>query len=315
MKLLFPFAKRFIAGESLDKASEQIQSLHHKGFRVAVNLVGEQSKSTDEAFIAQKEYLRILDLFQTDKISLSIKPSMFGLSLSLVEALGFLKPITAKAFESGQTIRLDMEDSSTTDNTIKLCQLLNQEFPNVMGITMQSNLYRTRDDLQRLKSQNISIRLVKGAYRENKEIAFMASYEIKDNFILLANDLKNYNDFQDLAELLETEKPDVLHIIGCVDCVDPADDTVDVSTRRRMLGWSTDDGWGPMLPFDIADAADVLLAHAPAAGGNLDVVYVDACGGMVRTPATATAGVGDNNDEQQQQLQQHLEFTQMMVQA
>jgi len=197
LKLLFPFAKRFIAGESLDKASEQIQSLHHKGFRVAVNLVGEQSKSTEEAFIAQKEYLRILDLFQTDKISLSIKPSMFGLSLSLVEALGFLKPITAKAFESGQTIRLDMEDSSTTDNTIKLCQLLNQEFPNVMGITMQSNLYRTRDDLQRLKSQNISIRLVKGAYRENKEIAFMASYEIKDNFILLANDLKNYNDFQD----------------------------------------------------------------------------------------------------------------------
>lgn len=197
MKLLFPFAKRFIAGESLDKASEQIQSLHHQGFQVAVNLVGEQSKSTEEALIAQKEYLRILDLFQTDKLSLSIKPSMFGLSLSLDEALGFLKPITAKALESGQTIRLDMEDSSTTDSTVKLCQLLNQEFPNVMGITMQSNLYRTRDDLQRLKSQDISIRLVKGAYKENKEIAFMTSYEIKDNFVLLANDLKDYHSSQD----------------------------------------------------------------------------------------------------------------------
>ena len=197
MKLLFPFAKRFIAGESLDIASEQIQSLHHQGFQVAVNLVGEQSKSTEEALIAQKEYLRILDLFQTDKLSLSIKPSMFGLSLSLDEALGFLMPITAKALESGQTIRLDMEDSSTTDSTVKLCQLLNQEFPNVMGITMQSNLYRTRDDLQRLKSQDISIRLVKGAYKENKEIAFMTSYEIKDNFVLLANDLKDYHSSQD----------------------------------------------------------------------------------------------------------------------
>ena len=197
MKLLFPFAKRFIAGESLDIASEQIQSLHHQGFRVAVNLVGEQSKSTEEALIAQKEYLRILDLFQTDKLSLSIKPSMFGLSLSLDEALGFLRPITSKALESGQTIRLDMEDSSTTDSTVKLCQLLNQEFPNVMGITMQSNLYRTRDDLQRLKSQDISIRLVKGAYKENKEIAFMTSYEIKDNFVLLANDLKDYHSSQD----------------------------------------------------------------------------------------------------------------------
>ena len=197
MKLLFPFAKRFIAGENLDKASEQIQLLHHQGFQVAVNLVGEQSKSTEEALIAQKEYLRILDLFQTDKLSLSIKPSMFGLSLSLDEALGFLKPITAKALESGQTIRLDMEDSSTTDSTVKLCQLLNQEFPNVMGITMQSNLYRTRNDLQRLKSQDISIRLVKGAYRENKEIAFMTPDEIKDNFVLLANDLKDYHSSQD----------------------------------------------------------------------------------------------------------------------
>ena len=197
MKLLFPFAKRFIAGESLDIASEQIQSLHHQGFQVAVNLVGEQSKLTEEALIAQKEYLRILDLFQTDKLSLSIKPSMFGLSLSLDEALGLLKPITAKALESGQTIRLDMEDSTTTDSTIKLCQLLNQEFPNVLGITMQSNLYRTIDDLQILKSQGISIRLVKGAYRENKKIAFMTTNEIKDNFLLLANDLRSYESPED----------------------------------------------------------------------------------------------------------------------
>ena len=197
MKLFLPFAKRFIAGENLDQASEQIQLLHHQGFKVAVNLVGEQSNSIKEALIAQKEYLRILELFQTDKLSLSIKPSMFGLSLSLDETFGFLKPITAKAFESGQTIRLDMEDSKTTDSTIKLCQLLNQEFPNVMGITIQSNLYRTRNDLQTLKSQDISIRLVKGAYRENKEIAFMTSDEIKDNFVLLANNLKSYDSPED----------------------------------------------------------------------------------------------------------------------
>ena len=197
MKLLFPFAKRFIAGENLDQASQQIQRLHDKGFKVTVNLVGEQSESTEEVLGAQKEYLRILDLFQTDKLSLSIKPSSLGLSHSIDKALSFLEPITSKAFESGQTIRLDMEDSTTTDSSIKLCQLLNQEFPTVMGITMQSNLYRTRDDLQRLKSQDISIRLVKGAYKENKEIAFMTSYEIKDNFVLLANDLKDYHSSQD----------------------------------------------------------------------------------------------------------------------
>ena len=197
MKLLFPFAKRFIAGESLDKASQQIQRLHHQGFRVAVNLVGEQSKSTEEALIVQKEYLRILDLFQTDKLSLSIKPSSLGLLHSIDKALSFLEPITSKAFESGQTIRLDMEDSTTTDSTIKLCQLLNQEFPNVLGITMQSNLYRTIDDLQILKSQGISIRLVKGAYRENKKIAFMTTNEIKDNFLLLANNLRSYESPED----------------------------------------------------------------------------------------------------------------------
>jgi len=197
LKLLFPFAKRFIAGESLDQASQQIQRLHDKGFKVTVNLVGEQSESTEEVLSAQKEYLRILDLFQTDKLGLSIKPSSLGLSLSLDKALSSLEPITAKAFESGQTIRLDMENSATTDSTIKLCQLLNQEYPNVMGITMQSNLYRTIDDLQTLKSQDISVRLVKGAYRENKKIAFMTTNEIKDNFLLLANDLRSYESPDD----------------------------------------------------------------------------------------------------------------------
>ena len=197
MKLLFPFAKRFIAGENLDQASQQIQRLHDKGFKVTVNLVGEQSESTEEVLDAQKEYLRILDLFQTDKLSLSIKPSSLGLSHSIDKALSFLEPITSKAFESGQTIRLDMEDSTTTDSTIKLCQLLNQEFPNVLGITMQSNLYRTIDDLQILKSQGISIRLVKGAYRENKKIAFVTTNEIKDNFLLLANNLRSYESPED----------------------------------------------------------------------------------------------------------------------
>ena len=168
MKLLFPFAKRFIAGENLEDTSEQILSLQQQGFRVALNLVGESANTKEEALNAQAEYLKALKLFPMESLSLSIKPSLLNLNHSIKDCLKYLTPIVELAYSSQQKIRFDMENSATTDSTIEICLYLNQRFPNVMGLALQANLFRTVDDLKVLKSENISIRLVKGAYWDSE---------------------------------------------------------------------------------------------------------------------------------------------------
>ena len=197
MKLLFPFAKRYIAGENLEDTSEQILSLQQKGFRVALNLVGESANTKEEALNAQAEYLKALKLFPMESLSLSIKPSLLNLNHSIKNCLEYLTPIVELAYSSQQKIRFDMENSATTDSTIEICLYLNQHFPNVMGLALQANLFRTVDDLKVLKSENISIRLVKGAYNENKSIAFIEIDDIRGNFLKLADILCNYQSDQD----------------------------------------------------------------------------------------------------------------------
>ena len=197
MKLLLPFAKRFIAGENLEDASEQIVSLQEQGFRIALNLVGESGSTSKESLNAQNEYLKALKLFPLETLSLSIKPSLLSLDQSIKDCLDYLTPIVEIAHSSNQKIRFDMENSAITDSTIEICRYLNELYPNVIGVALQANLFRTADDLVALKSENISIRLVKGAYREDKSIAFIRMDEIRDNFLKLANILSNYQSDQD----------------------------------------------------------------------------------------------------------------------
>jgi|TARA_B100001750_G_scaffold128174_1_gene101764 proline dehydrogenase len=197
LKLLLPFAKRFIAGENLEDASEQIVSLQEQGFRIALNLVGESGSTSKESLNAQNEYLKALKLFPLETLSLSIKPSLLSLDQSIKDCLDYLTPIVEIAHSSNQKIRFDMENSAITDSTIEICRYLNELYPNVIGVALQANLFRTADDLAALKSENISIRLVKGAYREDKSIAFIRMDEIRDNFLKLANILSNYQSDQD----------------------------------------------------------------------------------------------------------------------
>ena len=87
------------------------------------------------------------------------------------------------ARENQQMIRLDMEDSSYTSKTIELCKSINNALPGSIGITLQANLFRTKDDLHDLLENGISIRLVKGAYRENSNIAYTEIDAIRESFI------------------------------------------------------------------------------------------------------------------------------------
>jgi len=90
--------------------------------------------------------------------------------------------LVTRAYVYGITIRLDMEDSNVTQDTIDLCLRLHEEHPNI-GIALQSNLYRTDQDLTYMMEKGVPVRLVKGAYKEHINIAYQRKDILHDVFL------------------------------------------------------------------------------------------------------------------------------------
>ena len=185
MKLLYPFAKRYIAGDDIRSAQRTANALSNDGFSLSFNYVGEYSKTLDEAIAAQNQYSEILNNYQDSTIDLSIKISQFGILISQTDCENLLQQIVEKAHNYGHTIRFDMEHSIITDKTLDMCLKLNQKYPETMGVALQAKLFRTKDDMKELMNNNISVRLVKGAYIEKESIALKSHQEIQENYLRL----------------------------------------------------------------------------------------------------------------------------------
>ena len=115
------------------------------------------------------------------KINISIKPSQLGVLINPLISYQNLDLIAKAASRYGHTIRLDMEDSNVTEITRNQAVSLNKKYGNV-GVALQANLYRTQEDLQILMDNNVSVRLVKGAYKESEDIAYQDEFSVGSNF-------------------------------------------------------------------------------------------------------------------------------------
>jgi len=185
MKLLYPFAKRYIAGDDIRSAQRTANVLSNDGFSLSFNYVGEYSKTLDEAIAAQNQYSEILNNYQDSTIDLSIKISQFGILISQTDCENLVEQVVEKAHNFGHTIRFDMEHSKITDKTLDLCLKLNQKYPKTMGVALQAKLFRTEDDMKECMNNNISLRLVKGAYIEKESIALKSYQKIQENYLRL----------------------------------------------------------------------------------------------------------------------------------
>jgi len=191
MKLLFPFAKRYIAGDDLESAQSTANKLTSNGFELSFNYVGEYCKTIEEARQAQNQYSEILNYYQNQTIDISIKLSQFGLLLNPEVCEDLVLQIAEQAYNNGQTIRFDMEHSIITDRTLDLCLRMNKEFPETIGTALQARLFRTKDDMIELMKNNVSVRLVKGAYVEKQTIALKSYQDIQVNYLQLIKLLGN----------------------------------------------------------------------------------------------------------------------------
>ena len=183
MRLLFPFAKRFIAGINTNDSSVVFKNHLDQNFKVIANLVGENIQSAEKIKTICETYAELLDRFSDSDFSISLKLSSIGLDHEYKSTMENLTKLVQSASINKQMIRLDMEDSKHTDQTIEVCKSIHNDYPGSIGITLQANLNRTERDLEDLKRNRISIRLVKGAYFENDQIAITDMNQIRQRFL------------------------------------------------------------------------------------------------------------------------------------
>jgi len=183
LRLLFPFAKRFIAGINTNDSSVVFKNHLDQNFKVIANLVGENIQSVEKIETICETYAELLGSFSDSDFSISLKLSSIGLDHEYKTTMQNLTKLVESASLNKQMIRLDMEDSKYTDQTIEVCKSIHNDYPGSIGITLQANLYRTERDLEDLKRNGISIRLVKGAYFENDQIAITDMNQIRQRFL------------------------------------------------------------------------------------------------------------------------------------
>jgi proline dehydrogenase len=165
--------KRFIAGEDLETALRITRQLNQEGFLVALDYLGEDTHRIEDAEYAAEQYITLLEQIHKSGVNscISIKLTQLGLDLGDTIARRNLEKVLAAAGELNNFVWVDMESSKHTQAILDLFCELYPHYPH-SGTVLQSYLYRTPQDLERLIALGARIRLVKGAYAEPKEVAY-----------------------------------------------------------------------------------------------------------------------------------------------
>lgn len=188
MRILYPFAKRFIAGEDLPTALKNIKSLYDQGFLCTVDVLGESVHTEEQALTAKNEYLALLEALTVihKPVDISVKVSALGMDIDYGFCKKNVEDLIAAACH--HTVRFDMEGSDLTERTIKLGLELQKTHKN-LGVVLQAYLHRTGDDIESVIQQGVSTRLCKGAYKEPENLAYQSMDEIRENFLKQAHRL------------------------------------------------------------------------------------------------------------------------------
>jgi proline dehydrogenase len=177
-------AARYIAGETVEDAIRVARELNGKGFRATMDILGEDVHDLDQARGAALTYRTLLDQLHHHKIdsNVSIKLTQLGLKVDKRECLELADSVVVRARDLGNFVRLDMEDSSCTTDTLEIYAKLRRRHVNV-GVVVQAYLHRTADDVARLIDLKPNFRLCKGVYVEPESIAWHDMQEINRNYL------------------------------------------------------------------------------------------------------------------------------------
>ena len=168
-------AARFVAGETLDECVVVLRRLAEQGLHANTTLLGESVRDPAEATAVAKEYGRILERLHAEQLPVNVALKLTHLGLELDEELAYanVERVVQVAERLGSFVRIDMEQSSVVDATLRIYRRLREAGHDRVGTVLQSYLYRTENDLESLLPLQPNLRFVKGAYLEPPEIAYV----------------------------------------------------------------------------------------------------------------------------------------------
>ena len=179
-------SRRFVAGEALEEAVQATRVLNQRGMHVSLDHLGENVSDAQEARSSTRDFITALDTIKQTGIdaNISIKLTALGLDISQQLCEENVCQLLERAQKYAIFIRIDMEGSAYTEQTVDIVLRMHEQFEHV-GTVIQSCLYRSKKDVEQLIAQGVRVRLVKGAYKEPKNIAMQEKSEVDHSYVQL----------------------------------------------------------------------------------------------------------------------------------
>jgi proline dehydrogenase len=177
-------ARRFVAGESIQHAIAAIREANQRGLSATLDHLGENTETEDQAIAAADSYMAALDQIAETGVDshISVKLTQLGMDLGTDFCLKNVARVAGRAKEIGTFMRIDMESSDYVDRTFEVLFALREDYDTV-GVVIQSYLYRSQADVERLIEAGVPIRLCKGAYKEPPGLAMPKKRDVDQNTI------------------------------------------------------------------------------------------------------------------------------------
>ena len=181
----------YIAGTTVADAVQVVRALNEQGKMATIDVLGEEVSGRREALEIVQAYHDVFEAIEREKLDSNVSVKLTGLGLNLAYELcrANLLRVVRHAAESGNFVRIDMEDSTTTTETLELYRELRADGLDNVGIVLQAALRRSIRDIRALGPLEPNVRLVKGIYVEPALIAYQDYEEVRSNFVRCLREL------------------------------------------------------------------------------------------------------------------------------
>ena len=193
-------ASPYIAGITDEEMLQNVEKLNRKGFKVAIDILGEHVKTENEAEEITKRYSRIYDEINKRNLlaNISIKLTHIGQDLGIDIVRNNLSKLVEAAKKNNNFLRLDMENAPYTSETIQLYKEMFNNY-NQIGIVIQAYLHRSIDDIKALSNDKFNVRICKGIYVEDPHLVLNDYDDIRENYISLVKESLNNGSYVGIA--------------------------------------------------------------------------------------------------------------------
>jgi proline dehydrogenase len=194
-------SSRYIAGTELADACRAVSQLNEAGKMATIDVLGEEITSVDEAMEIMREYRYVFETIEREHLdsNVSVKLTALGLKLGYGLCRRNLEKVVSHAGEIGNFVRIDMEDSSTTGDTLRLYRDLREAGLDNVGVVLQARLRRTLEDIESLADLRPNVRICKGIYVEPDAIAFQDFDEVRESYVAAVEQLLDGGSYVGIA--------------------------------------------------------------------------------------------------------------------